>query len=1512
MIFKNKFEFLLKKKIILLLIMSFYRELEYTEKIDKVINVQFGIMGPDEIRSRSVAEITTQETYVGNQPVVGGLHDPRMWAQEGGKLCQTDQLDCKFCPGYFGHIELAKPVFHIHFLPVIQKIIRCVCIRCGQLLIDKNCEEIQDLLRKKGKQRWLEIFNMSQKIKRCGSDSENGCGCRQPDKYYKEGVAKIYAEWKEMDIEKGQEGAKKQLLTAEYLLRLFKRLTDEDCDILGFSKYWCRPDWMICQVLPVAPPTVRPSVKQDNNQRMEDDLTHKLVDIIKTNKTLKQKIESNATQQIIDEWTSVLQYHIATYIDNEIPGVATASQRSGRPLKSIRQRLKTKEGRIRGNLMGKRVDYSARSVITPDPNIRLDELGVPKQIAMNLTYPEIVTPYNITLMYECVQNGPNKYPGAKTIKKKSDGSMISLKHVDTKSIRLQYGDIINRHLRDGDTVLFNRQPSLHRMSMMGHKVRVMDYSTFRLNVSVTSPYNADFDGDEMNMHVPQSIQTHTELSLLPAVPFHIISPRENKPVIGIVQDTLLGVNRLTKNLVKYNHKDYMNTVMWNSVFNGEIKDKDHWDGQDLMSSILPKINIMMSNNSYDEQNENVSSDNFVKIENGEIKQGILDKGIFTKTSRGLVHVIFNDYGPHEASNFLNNTQNIVTNYLLKTGFSVGVSDLIADEVTLDYVSRSIDEQKKEVSNILQHVHLNIFENLTGKKNSEEFESKIMNTLKKAIKKGGNIGLESLDKNNRMVNMVRAGSKGSELNIAQMVACLGQQAVDGKRIPYGFTDRTLPHYSRYDDTPESRGFVESSFMKGLTPQEFFFHAMGGREGLIDTAVKTSETGYIQRKLIKAMEDLRINYDLTVRNASNGIVQFIYGEDGMDSIKIESQMLKISQYSYADFVSKFKFKNDEIWESFLNSSAIKNMKSTQKWQDKLTAFFKQLLEDQHQYITYISKNNPSDAIFYPINLQRLILNTTSSMSISNKLKTDLNPCYLIDKVDELCDQLYITKSVKGNMLFKILLRHYLNPVSIIKEKRITVDAFNYICHSIKDTFYKSFCQPGEMVGAIAAQSIGEPATQMTLNTFHFAGIGDKSNVTRGVPRLKELLHISKNPKNPSLTVYLKPEYSFDKEKAQEILHELELTTLKDITHSTSIYYDPSDFDTIIEEDKELLSLYNTFQEIDPVCHDNDSNSDWVLRIELNRKIMLDKKITMQDVYFCIDSVYNEDISCIFSDDNASNLIFRIRINHDISTSSENEDDIILLRTLERNLLDKIILKGINNINKVTMRQDRNYGEINENNQYVKKPQWVLDTDGVNLQDVLNHPIVDYTKTFSNDIYEVYDNFGIEAARYALFKEINDVIRFEGAYVNYRHLSLLVDTMTSRGSLMSIDRHGINRGDIGPLAKCSFEETTDQLLKASIFGEVDKVTGVSSNIMMGQVAPCGTGYCNIVIDEPKLIELLKTSKPLQKEEEVYEDSDSDDEDDGDDYCNDDMLQFSFNPNNTEKNISNFNTQSSIIVSE
>jgi len=1799
--------------------MSIYNELSYNSQkviIEEVKGIQFSVLGPDEIIKRSVVKITKTDTYTGSDPVVGGLFDPRMGVLEHNKICTTCEQKNVFCPGHFGHIELAKPVFHAMFFDIVKKILKCVCYRCSRMLISQHTtiEELKNemnriLAIKNNQKRWEAYFklcNTTTKIKVCGDDKHIGCGCKQPDRYNKEASMKIVAEWKD----KSKETSVQQEFTAEDVLRIFKRITDEEMELMGFNPKWNRPEWMICTVLPVPPPAVRPSIIEENGQRREDDLTHKLSDIIKTNNNIIDKINKGASEETIKLITMVLQYHVFTFIDNQIPGLAPSQQRNGRRLRSVCDRMKKKEGRIRGNLNGKRVDQSARSVITPDPYISIDELGVPIRVALNITFQEIVNEYNIEEMRKLILNGSNKWPGAKYVKKANELGPINLKYADLIKIanELNYGDVVHRHLRDGDYVLFNRQPSLHKMSMMCHKVIIMPYQTFRLNVLDTPPYNADFDGDEMNLHCPQNIQTMSELKDLAAVPYLILAPRDGKPSIEVVQDTLVGSFRATKDYITVADKQMANLQMINSYFKGKLEKPSKnftYTGKDLFSEIMPPSLFIEMTNKAGEK---------VVINNSKLISGTLDKSVFHNITNGLIPVIYHDYGPVEIKKFLDNTQRLICRWLLTSGFSIGISDLVTIESTDKELNNKIKEMKASAYKKLEEMRKGDLENNSIFSNEEFLERELIGILNQTTNEVAKISLAKIDeKTNRMFNMVKSGSKGKETNIAQIMACVGQQNVDGKRIAYGFTDRTLPHYTKYDDGPEARGFVENSFISGLSPQEVFFHAMGGREGLIDTAVKsvtgdtdiiiiengkikfakigswidnkidddankefvelfgpedmnmemlgirdddiyipscdnvgniiwgritnvsrhdpgeilynvktksgrkitvtkskslmvwdelskqfvkrdtpnvkigdklpvtmnlpevkitndilnlddgykigkeiaiyinkipkyaflatnefiigllkgyyeynsrylndvlitetkslelinelvvllarigitgiieqndkysikligkelhnfnkltellelsdviendinneisndvildeiisieeileiefkhkykkvydvsvpetsnfstangihcvnTSETGYIQRRLVKAMEDAKINYDNTVRNANGSIIQFIYGEDGMDGCKIETQIIPTIELKFMDIEAKYNLTPIDNLKLYLTSDAFKTI--NENTYTRCKEHFNDLIADKNFLITKVNKNRKNSIVNYPIPFHRIIKNCIKRRESSDIKATlsDLTPDYIFDKIDEMMTELYIKDTEQGMIYFHILLRVYLSPKKLIIEQHFNKSMFDWVVSQIYEYFKEAIAQPSEMVGIIAAQTIGEMGTQMTLDSFHVSGTAAAVKATSGVPRLKEILSATKKTKTPTLIIYMKPDvasvknpkiaengidYIDDrieqtKSVAMNIKNSIEITTLSNILEYSEIYWDSGKLDTTIEEDKGILDIYKKFAALDDSINKCHSDSPWVLRMKFNKEKMNAFGLRMIDIYTKLNKAYNKYIDCVYSDDNADECIFRIRLTDYALKDIENKDEVAALKAMEHNIVYQVLLKGIKGINKVSLNKKK-YDIYNPTEEtFDKVVEWVLDTDGTNLIEILSNPNIDATRTISNDIREIYDVLGVEAARNALYNELVNVTG-EGS-MNYRHLSLLIDTMTFRGNLMSIDRHGINRNASSALSKSSFEESVDMLINASIFSEYDNTSGVSPQVMLGKVPNCGSGNFDIILDEEHLMELLKDVKQVKENKYNLDDIEEDDDEDNDD-CLEENLKF------------------------
>ena len=1317
----------------------------------------------------------------------------------------------------------------------------------------------------------------------CGTKSVDIFSGGPQPKYRLTGT-KIHVDFEKVKQEELGENERKQELSASHAYEILKKVPDEDYEALGFNVLHSRPDWFILTVLPVPPPPVRPSVMMDSSARCEDDLTHKLAEIIRSNNDLKRQEQNGAPQHIINEFSDLLQFHITTYIDNTLPGIPRSNQRSGRPIKSISQRLKGKDGRIRGNLMGKRVDFSARTVISGDANIGIDEVGVPWTIALNMTFPETVTPFNYEKLKKLVENGPHPPPGESGAKYviRDDGRRLDLRYLKRDIEKhLEVGYKVERHMMDGDVVLFNRQPSLHKMSMMGHRVKILPYSTFRLSLSVTSPYNADFDGDEMNMHLPQSEEARAETMELMMVPKMIVSPQANKPVIGIVQDALLGARLMTQRDTFMNRELFMSILCHLEEWNGQIPcptilkapggDVPLWAGKQVVSILMPDINARREASWYNKRGEveDVSpEDTQVLIQGGELLTGTLCKKTLGPTAGGLVHIIWMEKGPDQTRRFLDNIQYAVNHWLLHSGFSIGIGDTISDEATMLSINKIIETAKSEVRDLIEKFQNGTLELLPGHTVMGSFEHRVNDVLNKARDDAGKKAQESLKYSNNVVKMVQAGSKGSFINISQMTACVGQQNVEGKRIPFGFQQRTLPHFMKEDFGPESRGFVGNSYCKGLTPVEFFFHAMGGREGLIDTAVKTSSTGYIQRRLVKAMEDLMIRYDGTVRNSSGEVVQFLYGEDGMDGAFIEVQKLEHYGMERKLFERMYMINIDQDHcPSYMDPTI---------WRDAKKSDLRVLLEQEQeklkQDLEILRKRVLPDGdtrVHLPVHIKRLIWNAQRMFNIKTRgLPPALSPAHVIQSVQEMDKKIAgltpeepptAESQYDAVFLFMCHVRGILASKRVLREFKLTQQAFDWVMGEIITKFHAAKAHPGECIGTIAAQSVGEPTTQMTLNTFHYAGVSAK-NVTLGVPRLTEIINVAKNIKTPSLSVYLLGEAQEDKEAAKAVQCQLEFTKLKNVVQVAEIWYDPDIYTTVVPEDKEWLADYYILGDTEGL--NVNSISLWVLRIVLNKEMMLDKNLTMEKIAGKMSVLYGDFLYLIHTDDNADELVLRIRIICGDETgkgtdyTQQDTDFNEALRRLEA-LLMEMELQGVQDIHRVFIRAEKSKAFDEQDGTFKEREEYLLDTEGVNLREVLCQDGVDYTRTLSNHLIEVLDVLGIEAVRAALLKELRGVIEFDGSYVNYRHLAILCDMMTFRGYVMAITRHGINRTEKSPWAQCSFEETVEILLRAAIYAERDAMKGVSENIMLGQLCPLGTGCFDLMLNEELLMEAMEAEK-------------------------------------------------------
>jgi len=1002
-------------------------------------------------------------------------------------------------------------------------------------------------------------------------------------------------------------------------------------------------------------------------------------------------------------------------------------------------------------------------------------------------------------------------------------------------------------------------------------------------------------------HVPQSVAAKAELEQIMMVPRNIVSPQSNKPVMGIVQDSLLASARMTSRDTFIEQDLLFNLLMWvGDDWDGVIpppailKPRPLWTGKQVFSLIIPKLNFKGKGNRFPKKGADTLnwSDGTVLIHQGKLLTGVMDKKILGTSGGSLIHVTWLEKGSEATMYLINRVQTLTNNWLVTVSFSIGIGDAVADQSTMRNIESIIDEAKDKVKQLVQRGQRGELECQPGRTMIESFEAMVNRVLNAARTSAGLSVQDSISEANNVKSMAMAGSKGNDINISQIIACVGQQNVEGKRIPYGFRRRTLPHFAKDDLGPESRGFVENSYLRGLSPQEFFFHAMGGREGLIDTACKTAQTGYLQRRLVKSMESTAVQYDGTVRTNQGHVVQFLYGEDGGDGAWVEKQkfpslLLGDDQLrkAYSINLSEGRDKQGPVTQGVaLDVDVAAACRADPDLETLLEAELDRLKGDRDALRAIFACREPDrDADPFaqlPVNLERLVWAAQKQFECGERLDTAvLDPRVVLEGVTRLCVRIRTCRRDVGEtneqspeataaaaaeaddatQLFVILVRSTLAARKVVFEHRLNRAAFDWLVGEVEARFVQARAHAGEMCGVLAAQSMGEPATQMTLNTFHFAGVSAK-NVTLGVPRLNEILNVAKTVRTPSLTIYLADEWKEDEAKARGVQAKLEHTTLGDVTVKTQIVYDPDATDSVVAEDREFVQAYCEVPDED---FDAKAMSPWVLRFVLNREVVADKKLRMADVAATVADEYGADLHCIYADDNADQLVLRVRIRTggDQPQDDDDDDEWQLLRRVEQSMLADLRLRGIPRVTKVYIKKQKT-NIWTSNGALGNGEEWVLETDGTNLATVLADPDVDCTRTVSNDIVEICSVMGIEGTRQALLQMLREVISFDGAYVNYRHLAVLCDTMCFRGSLMAISRHGINRGDSGPLLSASFEETVEVLFKSAIFARKDDVDGVTPNIMLGQLAHVGTGVSDLLLDSAQLEHAVELEAPDQQQ--------------------------------------------------
>ncbi|KAK3012473.1 hypothetical protein RJ639_007984 [Escallonia herrerae] len=797
-------------------------------------------VGPRKINSIHFSMLSESDIYK-----IGETQGP---ASKNG-FCATCHGSFQDCPGHYGYLALALPVYNVGYLSTIVDILKCICKSCSRILLVEK--ERVDALRKMRNSK-LEPLKKSElfkkTVKRCTSMASTKKAVKCSRCGYINGMVKKATGMLGVIHDRGRvtdnsfeecnsalshtKDSKASislpvLMNPDRVLFLFKKMLDEDCELLYLSD---RPEKLVVTNIAVPPIAIRPSVFVDGgNQSNENDITERLRRIIEANASLHKELsETSSAAKNLAGW-AVLQMEVAQYINSDVRGVPLQMQ-ADKPLSGFVQRLKGKQGRFRGNLSGKRVEYTGRTVISPDPNLKITEVAIPILMASILTYPERVSNHNIEKLRQCVRNGMNQYPGAKFIRQ-IDGTLMSLKFSARKRLanELKFGDIVHRHLEDGDIVLFNRQPSLHRMSIMCHRARIMPWRTLRFNESVCNPYNADFDGDEMNMHVPQTEEARTEAVMLMGVQNNLCTPKNGEILVASTQDFLTSSFLITRKDTFYDRASF--SLICSYLGDGMdpidlptpafIKPVELWTGKQLFSVLLRPhadmrvyLNLTVTEKNYSKKGETMClDDGFVYFRNSELVSGQLGKATLgikhtyshkTTTGNGnkdgLYSVLLRDYSAHAAAACMNRLAKFSARWIGTHGFSIGIDDVQPGDRLNKIRKAKIDEGRDQCDELLRKYHVRKLDLQPGCDADQTLEASITQKLSNIRDEIGTACMRALHWKNSPLIMSQCGSKGSPINICQMIACVGQQAVGGLRAPDGFIDRSLPHFPRKSKTP----------------------------------------------------------------------------------------------------------------------------------------------------------------------------------------------------------------------------------------------------------------------------------------------------------------------------------------------------------------------------------------------------------------------------------------------------------------------------------------------------------------------------------------------------------------------------------------------------------------------------------------------------------------------------------------------------------------------------------------
>lgn len=1412
---------------------------------NEVIGVKFFMMGSDEHKIQSACSITSKDLFSNERPIDNGIYSLSMGTTSYSFRCKTCMNSRDKCIGHFGSVRLNYPVTNTLFRNEIAKWLKVICHNCGKA-IAKLPDDIS--LNK--------AVSMSKSSTNKGMICKS-CSFEQPQilKDPKEPLFLITRNSKDED----------RRLYNDEIEVIFSRVSNETIEKMGKTANQ-HPSKFILRTVPALPNNGRPDVRKikGGGRSNNNDTTTFIKNLVSNNENISPilKIEDKLTNDTLLNLQEIT-YHSMI---KETPNSSSSSKLiggNGQTLTAISTRLRGKEGRIRGNLEGKRINHAGRSVISGDNNINIDEVGVPLVIAKTLQIPETVRSYNINRLMTYFLN-KNSYPGCSKIIKYDTGDTYYI-GLTTDDITLEYGDILYRDMIDGDNVAMNRAPSLLYSAISGHRAKILtNGDTFRLSVNVADTlYGGDFDGDAMTIYPPHSIISRNECAINSNLKRWTISYKDRSPAFGVYHDNSIGIFELTKNnlnINKFHAMDLLSQVEYSAYLNRFKSLDDVKIGRDLISLLLPEINYTKKSGFYKSEYSGFidykKEETQVVIRRGKVISGRFDKkSIGQGVNDSIFHHIYNEHGVDASINCLYNIQQVCTNYLLTRGYTINYNDITIKKDALVKINNITASILHDSENLTKKFRAGLITPPIGMTTEEYYEQEQISLLSPGDDFTSVVMSSTNHEENNMLKLIESGTKGKPTNFMQISSCVGPMTINGKRMPktFGF-ERPMVYFQRSPDNPEAVGFISTSLVTGVSSVASIAQQQDGRNGITTKALSTGITGYHNRKCNKNVEPIIVDnqrrctkYDL--------VVQSLYGNDGVDIRKVAYVDFTILLKSNQMFENEFMMKIDELPKSMQNDTSKKILKE----------YMETLYNDRKMYrdgYCKIESCNFKDTLLssqqvLAVNINRMIENIAYDHSeYMQELNSQLTPIEWKTKIDELKERILyahynescyklkikVPDHIKNSFnLFYISIHasiHYKKMFNL----KFDIKMMDLLINKICNTFKASLVEYGTSVGMIASECTSESMTQRILDSIHASGVSKSNFLTRikEVYGAKDTSQLS----DPYMNIFIKEEYENDLSKLQDIANEIEMMDLMKFVDRAQIFFE--DYKNIVHPNyiSEINSLFVPFEKHNINMNPPNNLVKWCIRLQLNHEILIEKNMQANMIYCKLKENFPQ-LYIVYTDDNTDMIVMRIYMQKNLFKKESTIDQYVIHDFLHSKLL-KLVIRGINGISAAKVEKGfvpRSVVDDDGSIKIVRKN--IITTTGTNLADIINNKYVDAVKTTSNSILEIQKLYGIHAAKMKLIQCLREM---SGVDINVKHYMLIADTLTYNGFISSIEKSGLEEcNPNNALLSVSYSHPLQRLTDAALNNDMSVVkTNISSSLLMGTTPDIGCNYNSVIMNE------------------------------------------------------------------